>query len=155
MIPPDLDSGLLVQILERVRDAENVPVDKVVQRLSTTDLLGLVESMPEGEARAYINQHIRFLFELEYLRGGDTVVQEWRNLSLTAKGRLFLQPELAGFAGYFWPQVVNIVEQHIHQAPVSEADKQGWLEKLREVALQQAPDLLVELLKAVLRSQGS
>lgn len=151
MAPQNLDVSLLMKIMIGLgefrgkRSPQNPP--------TTGELMKLVSDVTAAEngqvALNYLNRHVDFLVELKYLRIKHPGIIH-RGLELTAKGQMFLQPELAEFGQQpMLPQVVRSLESEIQVLTYPQEQKDGMLYRLREAVAKQAPDVIAKVIVEV------
>ena len=143
-----LDVALLFKIMTRLGELRG---KRSPQWPATTgELMDLVSDIQNGQvALDYLNRHVDFLQELKYLRVTAQAILH-RGLELTAKGQMFLQPELAEFGTQpMLPQVVKSLEGQIQVLTYPQEQKDGMLYRLREAVAKQAPDLIAKVIPEI------
>jgi hypothetical protein len=79
-----------------------------------------------------------------------------KNLELTAKGHIYVQPELAEFGKpSIFPQVVKSIEDKIQVLSYPQEEKDGMIFRLREAVAKQAPDFVAEVLVKILSKMSN
>jgi hypothetical protein len=145
MIPASLDIGLLVQVLNRLGEKRDSP-----HFTETRELLDLVPQLAEDkkEACRYLQRHTKFLKDCGLIHRGPPIPGYCVELvSLTSKGEMFVQPELANFGNQeLWPEVIRTIERSVQVLTYPEREKQGMLFRLREALSRQAPDLIAKVI---------
>lgn len=144
LLSPDLDIGLLLRIMERVKSSDK---GHAIFWPSTGQFLDLVTSDKQTAVRALndLNRHVDFLLDVGLLSARPAGI--YRGLRLTAKGRIFVQPELAEFGEKaILPQVVSSLEAQIHGLTYPQTEKDGMLFKLREAVAKQMPDVIAKVI---------
>jgi hypothetical protein len=122
--------------------------------MTTSDLVDLVPERIErdGEqmARNFVNRHLVHLASRGYVTLGDSTVEGFRVVRLSAEGEMFVQPELAEFGGKpMLPQVVKSIEDEIQVLTYPQEEKDGMLYRLREAVAKQTPDLIAKVIVEV------
>ncbi|MCI0721560.1 MAG: hypothetical protein L0338_21695 [Acidobacteria bacterium] len=150
-----IDAELLLRILHRIDQLSERPAGSPAKRITTESFVDLViPAQPRAEAWGQVNRHLEFLAQegLISTAGQEAFSEKYHGISMTAKGQVYLQPELAQFTGPVWGQVVTIIEQHIHEAPVPREQKQSWIHKLREAVADQSAQLVTQVIFEILRT---
>jgi hypothetical protein len=142
----DLDKSLLYAIMRRMGELRS----EFPNLTTTIDLFDLVKNNEElgGEEQAffYLDRHVRFLGDLNYLVLGRPTMQTGdRVINLTAQGQMFVQPELAEFGHEsLLPEIIKTLERKIQVLTYPEVEKNGLLFKIREAVATQTPELIMK-----------
>jgi hypothetical protein len=148
MATGDLNKSLLLDIMVRLGQLRERRDYRATQ---TNALMHLVS--PEfgpGQARlAHLNRHVNFLHDIGLLTVKPAGVF-YRSVQLTAKGQIFVQPELASFENQeMWPEVLKVLEKNIQVLTYPQDEKDGMLYRLREAIAKQAPDMIAKVIAEV------
>ncbi|MGB2677571.1 MAG: hypothetical protein WAN12_10870 [Candidatus Acidiferrum sp.] len=145
MAKGDLDTALLHRIMVvlgtlRERPSMNPPCEG--------DLMHLIrdEIQPGTAALDHIQRHTSYLADVRLVKliAGGMV---YRNLRLTDKGQIYVQPELAEFGEKsMLPAVLKSVEERVAVLTYPEPQKQGMIHELRKAVAEKAPDLIAKVL---------
>jgi hypothetical protein len=150
MAKGDLDSGLLYRIMERLGELRERQ-SSVWAPVSTGDCMDLTRNDFASGAAAldHLLRHVDFLRDIGLLKTpGHAGIHT--TLRLTAKGEMFLQPELAEFGQRpMLPQVVKSIEDQIQILSYPQEEKDGMLYRLRDAVSKQAPDLIAKVLAEI------
>jgi hypothetical protein len=144
----DLDSGLLLKIMARLGEFRG---ERPGYRLQTGELMDIVpQKVGTGllVALDHLDRHVDFLRDIGLLSVRQAGV--WRSLQLTAKGQMFVQPELAEFGHQaLLPQVVKSLEDQIQVLTYPQEEKDGMLYRLREAIAKQTPDIIAKVITEI------
>ena len=146
MTKGDLDTSLLLKIMKHLGESRNE------RRTVGTEIL-MREFVPqdfgEGGVRlGYLNRHVDFLRDIGLLTARNKGV--YRVLELTAKGQMFVQPDLLGFEDQkMWPEVLTALEKEIQVLTYPQEEKDGMIYRLREAVASKVPDLIVKVIAEV------
>src|SRR3990172_3760374 len=136
-MPPDLSVPLLYRIMGRLAELR----DSSPSQVSTLKFEDLVEPkfVDDVSRRVYIHRHFDFLRDCGYLQPyGMRMGTVAYGLELTAKGQMFVQPELGEFGQPLLPQIVAYVEQRIETTTAAPNEKEAWHYKLRDAIANRA-----------------
>jgi hypothetical protein len=153
----DLEKSLLYQIMQKLGTLREETI------VTTSDLFELVEHRKEqlgGEQKAFsfLSRHLAFLGEMGYVKlGTGTLSTGDRMLSLTAKGQMFVQPELAEFANEsLLPDTIKALERRIETSlTYPEEEKNGLLYKVRRAVAEKSSEVLAKVIVEVGSRLGS
>ena len=74
-----------------------------------------------------------------------------KNLELTAKGHIYVQPQLAEFGKpSMFPEVVKSIEEKIQILTYPQEEKDGMVYNLREAVAKQAPGFIADVLVKIM-----
>ena len=143
--PADLDIPFLNRILEKIRDA---PVDEdEASCWSFYEFVPACCKSDERRTRLFVQRHLEYLRKVGLLElGGRNGRGEYLSVTLTAKGRHSVQPELAQFYGEILAQLVPAFEAQIDTSSLPDDDKHTLKYKLKEALATHVPDLAVRLM---------
>jgi hypothetical protein len=152
----DLSPALINQIMNRfgtLREARSF------HGVLDDDLVDLTpeEMQKDGCAEDYLYRHLEFLRECGYIaplepsRRNEKIGTAYP-MKLTARGEAFVQPELASYlpTPASLPRMMGYMEEKIMQSSYEPAEKESWIFKLREAAINKAPDALAACFAEVL-----
>lgn len=149
-MPADLDTGLLLKIMKRLgddRDSEH--------SMESRKLFDLIPELVERDGREnackHLQRHLKFLTQCGLIYP-KAIISGFclELLSLTLKGTLFVQPELAGFESQsMWPEVIKTIEDKVQVLTYPQEEKDGMLYRLRDAVSKQAPDVIAKVIAEV------
>lgn len=144
----NLDTGLLYRIMAKIgewTDPHNHPNSYVFADLVPTDLFP--SGLDLGDKINYIDRHLSFLQGIELVTIYATDRDEFMSVGLTAKGQMFVQPELAEFGQPpMLPQVMKSLENRIQVLTYPQEEKDGMLYELRDALSKQVPDVIAKVI---------
>lgn len=144
LIPSSLDAALLVRILNRLGAARGSE-----HFTETRELFDLVPHLSDKkEACRYLQRHTKFLRDCDLIHRG-TPIPEYciEYISLTSKGEMFIQPELANFSNQeLWPEVMKALEDSVQVLSYPDEEKQNMLFRLRDALAKQVPDVIAKVI---------
>lgn len=145
-----MDRELLLKIMTRLGELRK----DYTKNHNSFELVDLLPEQVRGNqqnAFAYLKPYFKFLEECGYIKiGGSLAHFGICTLELTAKGQMFVQPELAEFGKEpLLPQVVESIEKSVQVLTYPEEEKSGMLFRLREAVAKQAPDLIAKALAEI------
>jgi hypothetical protein len=143
----DLDSSLLLKIMTLLGEFRG---KRPGYPLETGEMMDLVPAEVGGgvAALSHLDRHVDFLRDIRLLSTGQAGT--YRTLQLTAKGQMFVQPELASFGNQeLWPEVLKALEKNVQILTYPQETKDGMLYRLREAVAKQAPDVIAKVIAEV------
>jgi hypothetical protein len=106
----------------------------------------------------YLFRHLEFLWDCKYIEPIDKKNKSGRvhtttHLSLTTRGQAFVQPELSGFlpTTSAMPDLMKFLETQIRQSSANLTEQQSWLFKLRDAAVNKAPEFFAAVLAETIK----
>jgi len=101
--------------------------------------------LPQNLSYDRLRMHLDYLVSANFVNRGKALAIG--SYELTAKGSVYLQPELAEFGkSSIFPAVVESIENQIQILTYPQEEKDGMIFRLREAVAKQAPDFVAEVL---------
>jgi hypothetical protein len=142
----NLDTSLLLKVMSALGEFHGNPT----YPLETGALMHLVPTeIGSGSGRLdHLDRHVDFLRDVGLLKARPAGI--YRALELTAKGQMFLQPELAEFGQRaMLPQVVKSLEDKIQVLTYPQEEKDRMLYRLREAIARQTPEVIAKVIAEI------
>lgn len=151
--PSDLELSFLYDAMNHMH---RLPYDtRWVNSMELADFLPEEIRRDERKAVQYLSRHLEYLKEKGLLRWKSEIDQDvLLGIELTARGREFVQPELAQFASALTSNLVREVEKRIDESNLPSNEKKRFMYRLREAISGLMPDVATKVIVEILNRIG-